>query len=132
MTTYNAVANLRVPSQVSAVLKEMSRQEGRHMRFYKEGAMAVFRQYPGARSFVRAVVRKTWRPVGIDLLGLSQWKEVIAPIISLDFPARFTQVDEIAERILGAPMPVMAAFLDRNNMSPAVSRASMRQVPLRA
>jgi hypothetical protein len=115
---YNAIAKLDLPVEMTGILKEISRQEGRHMRFYKNGALAVFEQYPSARPFVRAVIRRTWRPVGIDLLGFERWREVVAPIVARPgVLARFIQLDDVAGGILDSHVGVMASFLERRGIA---------------
>jgi len=114
LTTYNAVGNLGVPCEFVHVLKEISRQEGRHLRFYKNSALALFEHYPSARTFVRLVVKHAWRPVGIDLLGLDRWKEIFFP--ALNNPAteeKLVYVDKILGELVQRSTPVMASFLMR-------------------
>jgi hypothetical protein len=112
LTTYNAIASLDIPTQISSILRDISRQEGRHMRFYRSSAEAVFRYYPKARIFVKNLVARTWRPVGIDLLGTAMWKETFLPYLNTESTRdRLVMVDEVASKLLGESISVMRVFL---------------------
>jgi hypothetical protein len=114
LTTYNAVGDLAIPAEMKQILRRISRQEGRHMRFYKYGALAVFDQYPMARSFARQLILRAWRPVGIDLLGLKRWKEIFFPVLyTAPVLEKLMQVDSVLASIVERRTPVMQVFLER-------------------
>ncbi len=115
LTTYNALARLDIPDGVASILRDIARQEGRHMRFYRTSALDVFEMYPMSRPFAREMIKRSWRPVGIDLLGLVEWKSVFFPVLEgSEYRAKLEQVDSIAADLLGSPIPLMERFLERN------------------
>lgn len=118
LTTYNAVGDLAIPAEMKLILRRISRQEGRHMRFYKHGALAVFEEYPMARRFARQLITRSWRPVGIDLLGLRRWKEIFFPVLyTAPVREKLVQVDSVLASIMGTRTPVMEEFLERQGSS---------------
>lgn len=128
LTTYNAVGDLAIPAEMKQILRRISRQEGRHMRFYKNGALAVFDEYPIARRFARQLIIRSWRPVGIDLLGLKRWKEIFFPVLyTPSVLEKLTQVDSVLASIMGQRTPVMEEFLKRQETSRILHRSPIEQ-----
>jgi hypothetical protein len=115
VTTYNALAQMVADEAAKEILTQMSRQEGRHMRFYRKGAIAVMEDSPSAQAFVREIVRRYWRPPGVDLYGYSEWVDVFAPL--LRDPAtlkRYLRMDDLCNEIPGLRgLRLMGPFLDR-------------------
>lgn len=111
LSAYNAIArDPRTPQVIEPVLKRIAAQEGRHMRFYRQGAIAVFESFPETKAFVRAVSRRTWRPPGVDLLGKRAWADVFLPVLDSETGAMIRNVDHIASELLGEPMRLMERF----------------------
>src|SRR5262249_49898904 len=69
LTTYNAISDLVDDPGTRDILRQISRQEGRHMRFYRQGAEVILNEEPATRRYVRYLLHRYWRPPGVDLLG---------------------------------------------------------------
>jgi hypothetical protein len=102
LTTYRILAEAVDEPAVRELLYRVARQEGRHMRFYRTGAIAVLSDSPMAQRVVRHVLRTSWRPPGVDLLGVESWSRVFAPV--LEQPGakeRYMRIDELAAQLPG-------------------------------
>lgn len=112
LTTYNAVAHQELPDWVRTILKNISRQEGRHMGFYKKSALDVMELFPRSRAFARLIITKGWRPVGVDLLGVREWVDIFVPTLDgPEFCEKLSHVDKIASDLLQVDFRMMEQFL---------------------
>lgn len=115
LTVYNAAAQLLDDPPARAVLRAISRQEGRHMRFYRRCAEIMLTESVATQRYVRFILRRYWRPPGIDLLGRAGWERSLAPL--LDDPSvrdRFACVDTMCDNLPGLRgMRLMETFLRR-------------------
>jgi hypothetical protein len=116
ITTYNAIPKVFPCEPMADVLRQMSRQEGRHLRFYRSGAGLLLQGDPKAQAFVRYVVTHFWRPPGVDLFGEPAWWEIFAPLMNDRASiARYRRVDGILGSLPGmAGLNPMGVFLDRS------------------
>ena len=102
LSTYRILADMIGDPPVAEILRRIAQQEGRHMRFYRTGAIAVLEDDPVARRAVRHVVHTSWRPPGVDLFGLEGWVHTFRPLLS--FPgaqARYLRMDDLAADLPG-------------------------------
>jgi hypothetical protein len=114
ITTYTALADMVDEPITRDILLQMTRQEGRHMRFYKRGASAVIEGSPLARKFAAYAAVNFWRPPGVDLFGFPRWLEIFAPLVTDPTTReRFSRLDPLCQEILGANITVMAPFLTK-------------------
>jgi len=96
LTTYNYLADIINDGNVSLVLKQIARQEGRHMRFYSTGANIMLRDSPINQALFHAIMKKYWRPPGVDLLGKSNWVKVFDVLLrDENLRRRYLHLDEI-------------------------------------
>jgi hypothetical protein len=134
LSTYNAIGrDPRTPAAIKPVLRSIAGQEGRHMRFYRQGAITVFDSFPKAKPFVRAVARHSWRPPGVDLLGKKEWADMFIPVLQSRDGAAIFDVDRIASQLLGDRMALMKTFEGRlSTLSPGNASGTDRLMPLPA
>lgn|SRR6266550_8092846 len=71
LTTYNALATHGLPATVTALLRQISRQEDRHVRFYRMGAEAVLSGDSRTQWFTRTLIDRFW-PAGDRLVRPSR------------------------------------------------------------
>lgn len=66
----------------SQIVGSITSQEGRHLRFFTQGAHLVLSDSPGVEATVRWATERTWRPPGVDLYGRRQWSNLFGPVLS--------------------------------------------------
>ena len=115
ITTYTALAQMVDDANARDILLKMSHQEGRHMRFYRKGAIAVMKDDRGAQSFVRHVMNRFWRPPGVDLYGYPRWVQAFSPLLlDENVHRRFLHMDELCDELPGQEgSALMRPFLAR-------------------
>lgn len=99
------------------ILRGIARQEGRHMKFYRTGALSIMSNgRKSTRSFVRWVFEKYWIPPGIELLGRSNWLRLFSPLLITDEAReRLAGADRILQLFPGLEdIHVMGDFLSNN------------------
>ncbi len=116
LSTYRHIADLLDGRAGSATLVEMSRQEGRHMRFYREASFDFLRPRT-SQIFARAAVVASWNPVGIDALGVERWWEAFGPLLAEPvFRKRLLALDRIVHELPGfSGLTLISDFLSRNS-----------------
>lgn len=115
ITTYTALAQMMDDHIAKDILLQMSRQEGRHMRFYRKGAIAVMQDSPMTQAFVRHLLERVWRPPGVELYGYSRWVEIFTPLLQDGaVRRRYLRMDDIYAELPGQQgIALMASFLTR-------------------
>lgn len=115
ITTYNGIASSVGDPIVKDILTQMAAQEGRHMRFYRRGAMEVMAGDRRCQRFVRYVIQHFWRPPGVDLYGTAQWIDIFEPILTDGvICSTLRRMDEVCSAFPGLQgTNVMGPFLDR-------------------
>lgn len=115
LTIYNHLAKAVDCKEVSELLRRLSRQEGRHMRFYRVGAEALLGAAPLSQRFVKAALERYWRPVGIDLLGWERWIAAFGPFLAeTSFRNEMLELDGIVGNLPGmAGTSLMETFIKR-------------------
>lgn len=114
LTTYRKIADIIDDPPAALVLRRIAAQEGRHMHFYR-GAALLFLEDPNCAYVASRILRKTWRPPGIDLLGLPAWLASFGPLLEYDdYRARLVRVDSHIRNMPGFEgASFMAQFLER-------------------
>jgi uncharacterized protein YjeT (DUF2065 family) len=113
LTAYTALAD-RVAEPASAeVLRQIARQEARHMRFYRRGAEAVLAESAITRRVVRYLVESDWKPPGVSLLGAAAWADVFRPLLAdRALVDRLLRMDRLVAALPGlSGLNVMERFL---------------------
>ena len=115
LTTYRKIADIIDDPPAALVLRRIAAQEGRHMHFYR-GAALLFLEDPNCAYVASRILRKVWRPPGIDLLGLPAWLASFGPLLEYDdYRARLVRVDSLIRKMPGFEgTSFMAQFLERH------------------
>lgn len=83
ISTYTYLSAIAPSQNQSSILRNIARQEGRHMRFFRTGSETMLMSSsPFVRVFVRSVLEQYWRPPGVDLLGREAWHVAFAPVLA--------------------------------------------------
>jgi len=117
LTTYNAAAELVGDDEPARLLlAAISRQEGRHMRFYRSGAEAILHESSISRTIVRIAAAHFWQPPGLDLLGFHTWCDTFLPLLEMpDVMEKFKRLDAVAGNLLGLEgIAIMTRFLEQS------------------
>jgi len=116
LITYKWLSNLVSGYAGACLLKAIARQEGRHMRFYREAA-EVFLTIPGATSIARQGLKHLWNPVGIDAIGADTWWEAFGRLmVDEEFQRDFQEVDRILDCLPGMEsLEIAGNFLVKNS-----------------
>lgn len=114
VTIYNAVGDLVDDRAGQEIFRQMARQEGRHMRFYRTGAEVILQQGRRTQLFVRTVAERFWRPPGVDLYGRDLWVRIFRPIIGDEqVRTRLLRMDDVFSTLPGLEgLNVVARFID--------------------
>lgn len=117
--TYNAIPRLYPYEPMKDVLSQMARQESRHLRFYRRGAVAILENDPKAQAFVRYVVNRYWRPPGVDLFGREEWLNIFGPVLNDPESLQdYARLDDLLQTIPGMTgLSPMAEFLASASIS---------------
>ena len=115
LTTYRKIADIIEDPPAALILRRIAAQEGRHMHFYR-GAALLFLEDPNCAYVASRILRKTWRPPGIDLLGLPTWLASFGPLLEYDdYRARLVRVDSLIRNMPGFEgTSFMTQFLERH------------------
>ncbi|MFJ9781055.1 hypothetical protein ACIRSS_15810 [Amycolatopsis sp. NPDC101161] len=115
VTTYKALARTLDDEIARDILMQMSSQEGRHMRFYRKGAIAVMSGSVVCQRFVREVLEKYWRPPGVDLFGYDRWVRIFRPLLQDNAVQEgYLRLDEICGGLPGlSGIEIMKPFMAR-------------------
>ena len=115
---------------VVALLRAITRQEGRHLAFFMAAAQARAATLSDVDGRVaRRVLGSVWRPVGVPTLGLAAWRGVFARFLADDaFRRRVEGTDRVIDLIphLGG-LHLMGAFLAEH--APIEGLAAGSQAP---
>ena len=129
LSAYLELAESAPTENERSILKNLARQEGRHMGFYRSGAIAVMEHNgPIVRRLIRLVFERTWRPPGIELLGHANWVQAMAPVLGDEVAReRLRGADDLLAGIPGFEgIDIMARFLDRHPIEDFASRTFVR------
>jgi rubrerythrin len=116
LTTYNALADSVEDQGAKEVLRQIARQEGRHMRFYRSSAVSVMTGSVLCQKFVRVALTRFWRPPGIDLLGERVWVDTFGVLLQEERnQERYLDLDRICSSMpgLGGLSPMRSFLADR-------------------
>lgn len=112
LTTYRHIANRVGDAALDGLLRQIARQEGRHMRFYTEAAKVLLAE-PSARWVTVALINRLWRPPGVDLLGSARWLKVFGPLFDdSEYVSKLLRVDEILGELASAEVHPMSRFIE--------------------
>lgn len=117
LSTYVYLASRAHSDNERAILRNLARQEGRHMRFYRSGLQSVMQSSgPVTRRLVRTILLVLWRPPGIDLLSKDRWLTAFTPVLASSVArARLVEADRVLNTIVGLEgLNLMAGFLNDN------------------
>jgi hypothetical protein len=114
LTTYHHLAKVSKDAEVSRVLKAIARQESHHMKFYRNAAALFLEDYKPAQRNTRLLIRRLWRPPGMDLLGDGDYEKVFGPILNdPSYATNLLRVDRVVGALPGMEeVSVMADYLD--------------------
>lgn len=98
---YRAVADQADDDVVRRLLRDIARQEARHLGFLLAAARARAAVLTPLHARVtRRVVRAMWEPPGVPSLGIEGWRDVFAPLLVRDdLRARVAAVDRMVDSI---------------------------------
>ena len=115
-TMYRQMARQVEHDGVKRFLFRVAAQEGRHLTFFKEAAVARKPPSRTEKSLLRSSLSFGWRPVGIDRLGVQAWFEVFWPLMEDDDTQReLRRMDDILNDIpLFSGLGLMDQFLGAN------------------
>jgi len=115
LSTYAEIARCCGDETVKTVLLRISRQESRHMRFYRNVAFALLGDKKTAER-ARKLVRVAWRPPGVDLVGPGEHQGVFGFLLGRSaFREKLVKVDQIIDALPGmGEMNLMKHWLDMN------------------
>lgn len=115
LKTYKKIAEL-TPAPVSDLLRDIARQEARHIKFYRGCAEVFLSESRKAQITTRRLLSRLWQPPGTDLLGRGNYEEIFAPVLTqADFQKELLKVDSMLDRLPGlAEMSIMERYLRRN------------------
>ncbi|HMR85996.1 MAG TPA: hypothetical protein PKC31_00850 [Candidatus Nanoperiomorbaceae bacterium] len=123
ITTYRHMANTVGSPEEASILTMLARQEGRHMRFFHEGANLLLRgNPPRTAAVVRFIFRNFWRPPGTDLLGADAWQACFGGMLNdPHFRQRLRKGDDIICAMPGLQeLAIIENFLSRHPSSTMV------------
>lgn len=115
---YRALAR-QTEGSVRDTMLDIARQERLHMTFYLQAARFHAQAAPSEARYARRILRRFWRPVGVDRLGLATWIETFRPLwTDPAFVERMRLVDHTIDTIPGLEgLGLMAGFLDVNKLA---------------
>jgi len=82
LSTYNHLAAHVHNSDCEQVLRRIAVQEAGHMRFYRNAAKIFLSESRTAQVSTSLLLRRLWRPPGMDLLGPEVFEKIFAPLLS--------------------------------------------------
>jgi rubrerythrin len=101
LTTYRKVADLINDPAAAVVLRRIAAQEGRHMHFYRKGAL-LFLDVPWRACVASQLIGRLWRPPGVDLLGITAWLQAFGPLLDHeDYRLRLLYLDTLLPQMPG-------------------------------
>jgi rubrerythrin len=101
LTTYRKIADLTDDSNAALVLRRIAAQEGRHMHFYRGGAL-LFLDVNWHASVAAQLIGRLWRPPGVDLLGITAWLRAFGPLLEdEDYRTRLLHMDTFLQQMPG-------------------------------
>jgi hypothetical protein len=114
-TAYSALADRVGEPAAADVLHQIARQEARHLRFYRRGAVAVLAESDVTRRVVRLLIDIDWKPPGVSLFGTAGWAEIFRPLLAdRELERRLLRMDQMTAALPGlAGLQVMERFLAR-------------------
>lgn len=115
LSTYVYLASRSHTENERTILRNLARQEGRHMRFYRSGLQSLM-QSSGTftRWLVRSILIALWRPPGIDLLSRDRWLAAFQPVLASNAArGRLVEADRVINSVVGLDrVDLMARFLN--------------------
>ncbi len=98
---------------VARHFKDLAAQEARHLGFYRSAAEARLDRSRLARRFGPIILRRYWRPVGIDTLGWDRWFDTFGPMVTDPrFQHQLVGIDRLVTALPGfADTTPMRSFL---------------------
>lgn len=118
-TLYRYLAGAVESRPLKQLLHRIAAQESRHKDFFLSAGLA--RSIPSEPYFsaLRLGLRRTWKPVGMDRLGINSWNAIFSPIINA--PGVREELEGL-DRVLGElelfrGLNLMGRFLDSEGYS---------------
>lgn len=117
LQTYLHIAELVEDPPVRMIIRDIARQESRHMKFY----LTCANEYLAGSRLIQHLVRKTlehrWSPPGVDLLGDREFRRIAAPLVNDErYRRRLLDMDAFAGRLPGmGDMGLMARWLSTSS-----------------
>jgi hypothetical protein len=100
--TYRYLASQIETGELRRVLRDIARQESRHLRFYRGVADHALTASRGAKRLARSLLVRYWRPPGIDVLGEKGFAETFGVLLdSEDYRTRLLGMDRMLDGVPG-------------------------------
>lgn len=98
---YRVIADRSMDTAVKDLFRDLASQEGRHLGFFLSAAKASHRDVgSGQLRVTRSALRRIWKPVGVDRLGIRRWLVVFGPLFHDPvFADQMSRMDEVLDRI---------------------------------
>lgn len=132
LTTYRKIADLIGDPNAASVLRRIAAQEGRHMHFYRGGAL-LFLAVPWQAYVASQLIGRLWRPPGVDLLGITAWQSAFGPLLDQeDYRSRLLRLDDLLRQMPGFERScLMQDFLRRHGYDITAMEGSEGLTPVR-
>jgi Rubrerythrin len=115
---YTELAKVATDVAVVALLRSITRQEGRHLAFFLAAAQLRAAGLPGHEQPVaRHLVGSLWTPVGMASLGRERWWAEIGPLLERPgVRARVERMDRVVDAVPHlAELRLMTSFLETHD-----------------
>ena len=98
---YRTIAEDLEDAAVRGLLRDIVRQEARHLAFLLAAARARAAELgPVHARVTRRVIRAMWEPPGVPSLGVEGWRDVFAPLLGrAELRARVASMDRMVDSI---------------------------------
>jgi hypothetical protein len=116
LASYTEIQKLIDDPTAVALLRQIIRQEGRHLAFFMEAARVRAQNLPTfSGRTARQAFKILWAPVGVPSLGMKAWRDIFAPLLNREgFRGRLMMMDRVIDQIPPLHgLDLMTNFLER-------------------